>query len=85
MVRSIMVHSQCANSAKEGTVNHKLLDTNAATHEAPHVFPPCKMCKQAHSIMCCPNFKALKITDWAAFVCTHNLCSNCLRDNHSVT
>ena len=50
--------SQCTNPPKEGAVSQKLLDTSAATHEALRMFPPCKMCMQAHLIMHCPDCKA---------------------------
>ena len=76
---------QCTDPPKEGAVSQKVLDSSAANPQTSHEYPPCKMCKQAHSIMRCPDFKALKVSDRAAFICTHKLCVNCFRDNHSVT
>ena len=58
---------------------------NANTQQQRNkVYPPCPKCSQAHSIMRCPEFKALKVPERIAFVRTNKLCANCFRDNHAV-
>ena len=73
----------CVKFPTDDTDSHKLA-INSSTQESLFVYPPCKMCRQAHSTTFCAAFKALKVPERLTFVKTHNLCCSCLRDNHSV-
>ena len=42
----------------------------------------CEIYNQLHSLMRCPDFKALEVCNRICFVQKHKLCNNCLHDNH---
>ena len=80
-------HSDEFTSAHVPGTNFEI---NGSTHEqrasrSTRTPPPCKLCTEPHFIMRCPQFRGMKVRDRIAFVKVHQLCNNCLRDNHQTS